>query len=174
MNEPDYIIFTDGSCSTTSRSGAWATVIRTRSKSQLIIGTESETTITRCELLPLVAGLRYINGLKASIGAQVLWLSDSEACVGMVSGAYARSDHIDIWAAITALSTLIRLRPVYRSRNQTEYSALCDSVCSYMRRRTEEAAAELLGKKLQDFSLDEAMGRPDQKELIEYAYATHV
>ena len=73
-------LFTDGSCTGTGL-GAWAALVIVPGISVTpLYGVESWTTINRCELAPIVAGMRYIGRVvgKGKSGLKVTIISDSE------------------------------------------------------------------------------------------------
>ncbi len=150
MNEPDYWVFTDGSCAIKgAETGAWAACVVSRTRFvKLLFGSASPTTITRCELIPIIEALRFIRKqVRASTGAgtKVRVYSDSEYTVTLLSQQVTSKKNTDLYAAFQDVCGAMKLEFIHRSRNSHFYMELCDSLCSMLRRDTIAAVASRLG-----------------------------
>jgi ribonuclease HI len=78
-------VFTDGSCSHSDKLGAWASVVVTKARSKILYGVEYPTDIARCELLPILAGLRWLQkNIPQGYKLPVTVVSDSESTIRML------------------------------------------------------------------------------------------
>lgn len=69
-------IFTDGSCHTTARNGAWAALILLRNKKEILTGVEVDTTHNRMELLSVIKSIEFVDTFRP--GASLRIYSDSQ------------------------------------------------------------------------------------------------
>lgn len=69
-------IYTDGSCDTQHRTGAWVAIILWSNEKQIISGTEINTTHNRMELLAVIEACNYVN--KNFTSASIRIYSDSQ------------------------------------------------------------------------------------------------
>ena len=148
MKKPNFHIFADGSCDAGKHDmGAWAAYVIGPESRKLLYGMLQPTTISRCELLPLIEGLRYIRkllkGRISGIGVRVI--SDSEYTIKTLSGLYPVNKNRDLWSAMDYVQRGFVVDWVYRERNSHYYMELCDSVCSVLRKRSIEVIKDMLG-----------------------------
>lgn len=132
-SEPHVYLFTDGSCASTPDStGSWGAVVMDRQSTQLLCGCASPTTISRCELHPVIEGLRYIRDIllprAIPAGYRVLLISDSEYVIKTIGGLYEAKKNEDLWAAYRHLAKDLNVRAMYRSRNSHPLMKLADSM----------------------------------------------
>jgi ribonuclease HI len=77
-------IFTDGSCHTQERFGAWAAVILIDGKEVVLSGKQPDTTHNRMEIVAVINSLRYVlNNYKGV--KELIIVSDSQYVIGLVS-----------------------------------------------------------------------------------------
>ena len=128
-------LFVDGSCGSKQDVGAWAAIAATQAHRKILYGTAYPSTISRCELLPIIEGLRWIkrNWVKGH-GFRVAVYSDSEYTVKTLSGLYEQRKNEELWAAVAVAATGLQVRYVWRERNTMLYMELCDALCGNLRR----------------------------------------
>ncbi len=61
LENPHIEIYTDGSCHTQLRVGAWAAIIFVNAKKTILKGTETDTTHNRMELLAVIKAIEFID-----------------------------------------------------------------------------------------------------------------
>lgn len=128
-------LFVDGSASKGDDVGGWAAVAATTSARKLLYGVDFPTTISRCELRPIVEGLRWIRYRWCkSPGCRICVYSDSEYTVKTLSGIYPRHKNEDLWKALDEVAAGLNITYIWRERNSLPYMTLCDGVCGAMRR----------------------------------------
>jgi len=69
-------IYTDGSCHTQKRIGAWAALIIIGSDREILTGVEEDTTHNRMELLSVIKSIEFVNTLHPETGMRIY--SDSQ------------------------------------------------------------------------------------------------
>jgi len=132
--KPHAYVFGDGSAAHGDDLGAWAALAVTVNARKLLYGVCYPTTISRCELMPIIEGLRWIkhNWSKAN-GLRVMVISDSEYTVKTLCGLYERKKNRDLWMALDETVKSMTVQYVWRERNTHPYMELCDSICSGLR-----------------------------------------
>lgn len=129
-------LFTDGSSSKPGDIGAWAAVAVCGDQRKLLYGVDFPTTISRCELRPIIEGLRHIRDhWCVGTGFRVCVVSDSEYTIKTLSGVYDRHKNMDLWAGIDEVCKGMAVTFMWRERNSLPYMELCDGVCGALRRR---------------------------------------
>ena len=88
-------LFVDGSSAYKDDIGAWAAVAVMGTKRQILYGVNFPTTISRCELLPIIEGLRWIKQNWYEDGMQVIVTSDSDYTVN--GRAVKLTERISVW-----------------------------------------------------------------------------
>lgn len=136
MDKPHIYLFTDGSCTGTG-TGAWCSLVVAPGK--LVApqcGLHSFTTINRCELQPMIDGLRWIRReyAKNQTGIRVAVVSDSETVIRIMSGAAEPSSNLDLWAAYQQAAVGFRVMPTWRERNSHPYMVYVDTICHALRK----------------------------------------
>lgn len=128
------ILVADGSCDAVSEFGTWASVAVTASTRKVFYGMAYPTTISRCELIPILEGLRWIrtetSGLK---GVRVRVISDSQYTVQTLAGMYEAKKNLDLWSAVRTASMGLKLDLRWRGRNSHPLMEICDSVAHALR-----------------------------------------
>ena len=76
MNSDRIEIYTDGSCHTQARQGAWAVLILLKNKREVITGIEGDTTHNRMELLAVVKAIEFVDKYQPETGLRIY--SDSQ------------------------------------------------------------------------------------------------
>lgn len=136
MNNPHVYLFTDGSCTGTG-TGAWCSlVVAPKKLVRPQCGVSSYTTINRCELQPVIDGLRWISAeySRGKSGIRVALISDSETVIRIISGVAEPGSNLDLWAAYEQSTFGLKVMPVWRERNSHPYMIYVDTVCSSLRK----------------------------------------
>jgi ribonuclease HI len=170
MDAPHAYVFTDGSARD-SGVGAWAALIifPGSGASRLIHGVLSETTVNRCELIPIIEGLRLVaNALNAerTPGIRVRVVTDSETTCRTLSREFTPGSNLDLWAAYGQVATNMEVSALWRDRNSHPYMKVVDVVCYALRKSSLDQVArvnELVTKQLviEKERLDELSGNPE-------------
>jgi ribonuclease HI len=82
MREDVAEIYTDGSCHTQSRTGAWVAIIFTATEKKILAETVVNTTHNRMELSAVIKGIEYIKRNYPGI-TTIRLFSDSQYVVGL-------------------------------------------------------------------------------------------
>jgi ribonuclease HI len=145
--KPHAYLFVDGSSSRKDDVGAWAAVAATQTDRKMLYGVAYPTTISRCELTPIIEGLRWIgiHWARGSSGFRVTVYSDSEYTVKTLCGLYPRHKNEDLWKNLDEVAKGLQIRYIWRERNSLEYMEICDSVCSNLRKATIHSLTSALG-----------------------------
>ena len=96
-------IYTDGSCHTQLRIGAWATLIFTSGDKIMLTGTVMDTTHNRMELTAVIKGLEYVSKNCNSL-SMIRIFSDSQ----YVTGLAGRKEKLTSASLCTQKGTLIQ------------------------------------------------------------------
>jgi ribonuclease HI len=139
---PEVWLFVDGSCGAKEDYGAWAAIAATVTQRKILYGSMRPTTISRCELTPIIEGLRWIKkewGRYQALNTMVI--SDSEYTVKTLCGIYRRRKHLELWAAVDAAAKGLNVRYIWRERNTLPYMTYCDAICGGFRRALIAASA---------------------------------
>ena len=128
-------LFVDGSSSKSDDIGAWAAVACCGEQRQLLYGIDFPTTISRCELRPVIEGLRWIKANWGSgPGFKVCVYSDSEYTVKTLSGVYEKgAKNKELWMAVAEAAAGMSVTYRWRERNSLPYMTLCDGICGSLR-----------------------------------------
>jgi ribonuclease HI len=135
--KPHAYLFADGSASKGNDIGAYAAIAATRRERKVVWGVEFPSTITRCELLPIIGGLHWIRQnwtASRSRGFRVSVYSDSEYTVKVLSGCLERRKHLDLYARLDAAVGRMIVSYTWRERNSLPYMTFCDAICGSARR----------------------------------------
>jgi ribonuclease HI len=162
MSTPKIRLFADGSCSGKGRDvGAWAAAVVTENRRQLLYGTLFPTTINRCELIPIINGLKWIrDNLHTHI--PIMIYTDSEHTAQAASGLFTPEDNLDLWASYAKVSEGLKIELKWRERNSHFYMELCDAMASTLRK----GQIEISGRLFSDWRNPE-IELPDNIELPE-------
>jgi ribonuclease HI len=146
--KPHAWLFADGSCGAHDDMGGWAAIAVNQATGQrkLLLGVACPTTISRCELMPLVEGMRYIYRTWArgipEFRLQVF--SDSDYTVKTLNGLYAINRNHDLWAAALQLISLpMHYTFTWVPRNTLPYMEQCDAIAGAMRQNNVKMALKL-------------------------------
>ena len=133
---PHAYLFVDGSSARKDDIGGWAAVAVTATARRLLYGVTFPTTISRCELMPIVEGLRWIkqNWACGARSFRVAVYSDSEYTVKTLCGLNRRRKNQELWAALDEAANGMALKYYWRERNTLPYMELCDLLCGGLRR----------------------------------------
>jgi ribonuclease HI len=136
VDKPHVYLFTDGSCTGTG-VGAWCSLVVSPGYTAAPqCGIASYTTINRCELQPIIDGLRWIKQefSQKQTGIRVAVISDSETIIRTIGGANEASSNLDLWFAYREAARGLRIMPTWRERNSHPYMTYADTVCSALRK----------------------------------------
>lgn len=82
FNTAELIIYTDGSCHTQKRFGAWVAIVLFGNKEVILKGSETDTTHHRMELLAVINAIEYVyNNISSDIVMHIV--TDSQYVVGL-------------------------------------------------------------------------------------------
>ncbi len=82
FNPVEFIIYTDGSCHTQKRFGAWVAIILYDGREMILKGSETNTTHHRMELMAVINAIEYVyNNTSGKIVLQIF--TDSQYVVGL-------------------------------------------------------------------------------------------
>ena len=145
---PHAYLFVDGSSSARNDIGAWAAVaIMPSGQRKLLYGMAYPTTISRCELIPIIEGLRWIGKEWSNgVGFRVTVYSDSEYTVKTLCGLYARRKNNDLWIGLDEVAMRMVVTYKWRERNSLPHMELCDWICTAIRKNCYKMADEWFGK----------------------------
>ena len=140
---PHAYLFVDGSAGGKHNFGAWAAIAATVRERKILYGTAYPTTISRCELVPIIEGLTWIqNNWVIMPGFRVAVISDSEYTVKTLSGLYRKKKNTDLWAAADEAAKGLHIKYVWRERNSLPYMTYCDAICGSFREAMIAAASK--------------------------------
>jgi len=142
--KPHAYLFVDGSCGPKEDVGGYAAIAVCATGRKLLYGTMYPTTISRCELMPIIEGLRWIKRNWArGVGFRVHVTSDSEYTVKTLCGVNQRRKNEELWKAADDAAHGMVVRYQWRERNSLDYMELCDGICGAMRGTTITLAKSL-------------------------------
>ena len=144
--KPHAYLFVDGSSARKDDIGAWAAIAVTVTERRLLYGITYPTTISRCELMPIVEGLRWIKATWASSpGFRVAVYSDSEYTVKTLCRLYKRRKNRELWKALDEAERNMQVSYMWRERNTLPYMELCDGICGGLRKATYRTIEKYFG-----------------------------
>jgi len=143
--KPHAYVFADGSSSRHEDVGAWASIVVTPTRRKVLYGVSFPSTISRCELMPIVEALRWIkaNWVRGP-GFRVEVYSDSEYTVKTLCGLYPRGKNKELWAALDEAAKGMSVTYNWRQRNSLDYMTFCDGICGGLRRSTIQTMEKLV------------------------------
>jgi len=140
---PHAYLFTDGSSGPHEDTGAWAAIAVAGTNRKLLFGVQSPTSISRCELIPIIEGLRWIkSNWVGHVGFRVVAYSDSEYTVKTLAGLYGRHKNEELWRALDEAQRGMVVQYCWRERNSLPYMAWCDAICGALRGQTKRYVKE--------------------------------
>lgn len=143
---PHAYLFVDGSSSRKDDVGAWAAIVATLNQRKVLYGVSYPTTISRCELTPIIEGLRWIKrNLAFDAGFRVVVYSDSEYTVKTLCGLYPRSKNEDLWHTYDEVAKGMAIKFIWRERNSLDYMEICDGICGALRRAVINSLTSAVG-----------------------------
>lgn len=150
---PHIYLFTDGSCTGTG-PGAWASLLVTRGgQSRTLFGYSAHTTINRCELQPIIDGLRWVRE-ELGVGILVRVVTDSENVAKTIGGIYKESANLDLWTVYRLVAEELRVSAVWRTRQSHPGMQYVDALCWSMR-KVNEAVFELVRSRPPDIKTED-------------------
>lgn len=133
------LLITDGSCSSVDMLGSWGAVIATKESVRTLYGIVYPSTVSRCELLPIIEGLRVIYyDIAKKQKIPVKLVSDSEYTIKSINGLYLPNKNKDLWDALEFFKKHLNITAIWRERNSHPYMELCDSIANAARLITKE------------------------------------
>lgn len=136
-------MFTDGSCGGKGFDmGAWCAVVVTPHRRKLLYGTLYPTTVNRCELTPMIAGLAWIRS-NMNLCVPVCIYTDSEHTAQAVAGLFTPEENRDLWASFREITRDMTVVCHWRERNSHPYMELCDALASTLRKGQIEISTRL-------------------------------
>lgn len=133
--KPQAYLFVDGSSGPKEDVGGYAAVAVCATGRKLLYGTMYPTTISRCELMPIIEGLRWIKRNWAhGVGFRVVVCSDSAYTVQTLCGINQKRKNDELWVAAEEAARGMVVKYVWRERNSLDYMEMCDGVCGTTRR----------------------------------------
>jgi ribonuclease HI len=138
-------IYTDGSCHTQLKTGAWAAIILTSTGKQTLSGLEYNTTHNRMEITAVIKAIEYIYDNHKQV-TYLKIISDSQYVTGLPSRAEKLQQHAfitskgnelqnaDIIKELLRLTTLftidfIKVKAHQRSTEEVNYNREADILC---------------------------------------------
>ena len=157
---PHTYLFVDGSCGSGQDFGGWAAIVVAPKQRKILYGSVWPTTISRCELLPIVEGLRWIksNWAVKQPAYSVVVVSDSEYTVKTLCGVYPRKKNMELWTALDEAAKQLTIKYVWRERNSLPYMEFCDAICGSFRRALIHGAIERFDAKYKEPEQDMPYG----------------
>lgn len=138
-------VFADGSCSHNDKLGAWACVAVTKARSKILYGVEYPTDIARCEMLPILAGLRWLQkNIPQSYRLPVTVVSDSESTIRMLGGPVVTDPEMPGVLEYYKLAEWFSVRLLWVERNSNAYMAMADAAAYAARTANKKVMAALL------------------------------
>ena len=146
------MVFSDGSAHSPIKDGGippsgiggWCSVVAWETPEQVrtrvFVGSECPTTITRCELTPIVRSLSWVRSWEYSSSLDITCVSDSEFVVKTLAGQYkmpAKHEiNGDLWSPafdlIQGFRSPGRIRFIWRERNTHPAMSYCDNIAGLM------------------------------------------
>lgn len=149
-NKPHAWLFVDGSCGAHDDMGGWCGIAVSRAgHRKLFYGTACPTTISRCELMPIIEGVEWIakNWAHRMRGFRLNVYSDSEYTVKTLNGEYNANKNKGLWRGMTELIKLpINYKFIWVARNTLPYMDICDAVAGAARK----GGIAAMGKQFKD------------------------
>ena len=157
MSETLYL-FADGSCSAYPETpdgdiGAWAVVLAgTNGYRKLLYGVDFPTTISKCELLPILNAFTFIDkkNIYKHFGT-IAVISDSEFVIKTLSEIYKKGEYLYLLKAIEEYHSWFMANGCYvtfswRERNSHPFMQVCDSQAYALRNNIIEAMKNVAGE----------------------------
>ncbi len=96
MKIKEIVIYTDGSCHTQKRIGAWAAILLLEQEKIVLKGHEINTTHNRMELLAVIMAIKYVDRMMG-VGFVIQIFTDSQYVMNLMP----RSDQLELADFIT-------------------------------------------------------------------------
>jgi ribonuclease HI len=166
--DPHVYMFVDGAASQKQDIGAYATLLTAANNEerQLLMGTQSPTTISRMELVPIIEGFRWLRSNWAKRNKMIVRVySDSEYTVKTLCGLYLRQKNTDLWAALDDAVANFEPQFIWRARNTLPQTEVVDSICSNLRRANKHLLNQYFGDYLNPVGVVPPMPLPTDGEV---------
>ena len=135
-------VYGDGSCGVKNRTGAYGTVVVTAKRTVLLSGVECPSTVNRCEIKAIIAGLQWIGAnVPMCTGMPVQVVSDSEVSIRLLGGEYTPGGNLaDLVAQYKSLAPQFQVHLMWIERNSTEYMEQADALAFATREHNKKTA----------------------------------
>ena len=145
---PHAVIHTDGSCDSTNGHGGWCAVVAIPAETRMLYGFATPTTISRCELLPIIEGVRMARAALGKGRPNLLFeiVSDSEYTIKTIDGLNMINKNKDLWAAYKTAVDGVRVIARWERRNTLEAMTICDTVAWSVRKFNVDAVTGAAGQ----------------------------
>ena len=122
-----YIIYVDGACKTSDKTGGWAfVVLKDGEKIYSEFNSEDNTTNNRMEIIACIKALEYClnNNIK-----EATIISDSMYVIGTMSEGWKRGKNHDLWRTMDDLCERVEIIWQHvKGHDGNEWNNLCDSL----------------------------------------------
>lgn len=107
---------------------------------KLLTGVSYPSTISRCELMPMIQGLMYIAKyiVQPHRGAKIRIVSDSECTVKAIGGLYDPRKNAGLWAYYAKVAEGYDVTAVWRERNSHTGMEIADAAAYVTRSQFKE------------------------------------
>lgn len=124
-----YVIYTDGACKSSNKTGGWAfVVIKDDKKIYFDFNSENDTTNNRMEITACIKALEYCidNNIK-----EVVIQTDSMYVIGTMKYGWKRNANNDLWPILVSMCNHVRVIWQHvKGHNGDKYNSLCDSLAT--------------------------------------------
>lgn len=124
-----YVIYTDGACKSSNKTGGWAfVVIKDDKKIYFDFNSEDDTTNNRMEITACIKALEYCidNNIK-----EVVIQTDSMYVIGTIKYGWKRNVNNDLWPVLGSMCNRVRVVWQHvKGHNGDKYNSLCDSLAA--------------------------------------------
>ena len=124
-----HIIYTDGACKSSNKTGGWAfVVLKDGEKIYSEFNSEDNTTNNRMEVMACIKALEYC--LNNDI-EKVTLVSDSMYVIGTMSKGWKKGKNHDLWRIMDDLCERVKIMWQHvKGHNGDKYNSLCDSLAT--------------------------------------------
>lgn len=121
------IIFTDGACKVSDRTGGWAfVVVDDEEKIYSDFNSEDDTTNNRMEITACIKALEYC--IENNI-TEILIQTDSMYVIGTMRDGWKRNTNHDLWATMDSLSEQVKIIWQHvKGHKGDKWNSICDAL----------------------------------------------
>lgn len=122
-----YVIYTDGACKSSNKTGGWAFVVTKGDKKVYFdFNSEDDTTNNRMEITACIKALEYCIDNNIT---EVLIQSDSMYVIGTMRDGWKRNFNNDLWPVLDSLCEYVKVIWQHvKGHNGDKWNSLCDSL----------------------------------------------